>query len=500
MIPDSAPFRRFITSPWLWATVMAFMAVVIRLVVEHQRPMHTDEAVNAVRLATLLTTGQFVYDPVDHHGPSLFWVAWPVMRLLGIHDLASMETWHLRLVPALLSGALLLTIPAWCRWLPTHAVLWAGAWWMLSAPLVYTGTDFIHEPLMVLVIMLGMLSALRWCEVRTWPWAAATGIALGVLIATKETVLITGLAALVAIVAWRVTCPVSWPLLTRRSIVIVALSTAIIALLVAIAFFTALGTAPSEALKIHLGWWHALARTGAEGHVSPWDQYLRWLCVPNLRAWPWCGWLLLGWGGIGTIVVWRQRRDHPVRWFLALFTITTAAIYSAIPYKTPWLMLNVLVPAALIAGVGCHVTLSLITERWRTAAFALLSVAMLIALGWETKRLAWRFPTDPGNPLAYAQTVPDCMELAAFVNKIHTDQPGVIQVIGADAWPLPWYLRRLPQVGYWPTMPTAAPGPVVIAMPDQHIAVAERLGPGWRSRWFGLRPEVLAVVFTREPR
>ena len=42
------------------------------------RPMHGDEANQAVRTGMLLETGRYDYDPQDHHGPSLYWLTLPV--------------------------------------------------------------------------------------------------------------------------------------------------------------------------------------------------------------------------------------------------------------------------------------------------------------------------------------------------------------------------------------------------------------------------------------
>ncbi|MBN1939786.1 MAG: TIGR03663 family protein, partial [Candidatus Aminicenantes bacterium] len=38
------------------------------------RPMHHDEANQAVKFATLLEKGEYVYDKTDHHGPLLYYL------------------------------------------------------------------------------------------------------------------------------------------------------------------------------------------------------------------------------------------------------------------------------------------------------------------------------------------------------------------------------------------------------------------------------------------
>ena len=66
-----------------------------------------------------------------------------------------------------------------------------------------------------------------------------------------------------------------------------------------------------------------------------------------------------------------------------------------------------------------------------------------------------------------------------------------------EQWPLPWYLRSMPHVGYWtaPADALALNAPVVVASMD-HAAVLERaLGDRYASEFYGLRPEVLMSLY-----
>ncbi len=46
-------------------------ALALRLPRLDQRPMHTDEAVHAVKFGSLLEKGHYRYDPHEYHGPTL---------------------------------------------------------------------------------------------------------------------------------------------------------------------------------------------------------------------------------------------------------------------------------------------------------------------------------------------------------------------------------------------------------------------------------------------
>ena len=102
------------------------------------------------------------------------------------------------------------------------------------------------------------------------------------------------------------------------------------------------------------------------------------------------------------------------------------------------------------------------------------------------------------NPYAYAHTVDDLLGLPPRITELakqeNLAQPR-IAVVAADAWPLPWYLRHFSQVGYW--QPNQDPGPAdfYITTTDVSDQLAAQL-KGFNSEYFGVRPEVLIVLWT----
>ena len=67
-----------------------------------------------------------------------------------------------------------------------------------------------------------------------------------------------------------------------------------------------------------------------------------------------------------------------------------------------------------------------------------------------------------------------------------------------DTWPLPWYLRKYRQVGYWTRVadiPDSVDPQVVIASAEQSGAAYDRFGKDKRASFFGIRPGVLLNVF-----
>jgi uncharacterized protein (TIGR03663 family) len=464
-------------------------------------PVHTDEAVNASILGEMLEGRPYRYDPVDRHGPSLYYATYPVVRAFGAHSLGDLEAWELRLVPAVLGagllGALLLFLPAF----PPPTLLASALWLGVGAPFVYYGRYWIHETLLVLLTFLLLGFSWRFSRTTRTGWAIAAGLAAGALLATKETSVLTLSCALGALVLTRLLCrrdarPPGTSIVPGVALGIAA------AVLASALLFSSFGQNPGGIGDALAALAYATERAGGQGHEKPPLTYLGWLLAPNLRSRPFCGWTLAAFGLVGAWCAWQRRRDEPLPMFMALFAFITLAAYSAIPYKTPWLLLNALAPWALIAGTGLNRVGAVFAGRSRVVLTLALAAGVAGLLASETWRLCLVFPADPGNPLAYSPTSPDIRRLEARAESLVSERGAlapIVAVVGADIWPLPWYLRHCPNVGYWPELPRSPEATVVISDASQSERVSRALGPGWTSEIFGLRPEVLAVLFHRAP-
>jgi hypothetical protein len=73
-----------------------------------------------------------------------------------------------------------------------------------------------------------------------------------------------------------------------------------------------------------------------------------------------------------------------------------------------------------------------------------------------------------------------------------------VRVISEEYWPLPWYLRGLPRVGYWSAPPPDCDGALVITSMSQVEVVRAQLHGHYRESILGLRPGFLCIVFTPE--
>ena len=67
----------------LVVTIALAAGLVLRLARLDVRPMHHDEANQAVKFGALLERGEYAYDAQDHHGPTLYYLTLPFARLRG---------------------------------------------------------------------------------------------------------------------------------------------------------------------------------------------------------------------------------------------------------------------------------------------------------------------------------------------------------------------------------------------------------------------------------
>lgn len=276
-------------------------------------------------------------------------------------------------------------------------------------------------------------------------------------------------------------------------------------------------------------------RAGNYGlHDHPPLYYLKMLAWTRVRPGPvWSEGFILALAAVGIIAALRHRssaapeaagdgdahaagRRGFVR-FLAIYALVLTAVYSAIPYKTPWCMLQFLHPLILLAGVGAVALLrgtnrlagrSLIRHspfalrHWPTALATVVLVAGAIHLAQLARLTNFRFAADYRNPYVYAHPTRDVVRLGRWVERLaaaHTDgRAMLVQVVARDAWPLPWYLRRLSRVGYWDESPPQLVAPVVIVDESLEPDVGPRL-EGYRVYHYGLRPDVTLYAHVSEP-
>jgi predicted membrane-bound mannosyltransferase len=178
------------------------------------------------------------------------------------------------------------------------------------------------------------------------------------------------------------------------------------------------------------------------------------------------------------------------------------AAYSVIPYKTPWLVLNMVLPLALSTGVLFGEVGRLTgATRAALAGIGLLLVAWTASKAVEVSFLRY---DDERLGLVYVQTTREVRDLMKRIEGAAAGSPKgkgglAIRFYTNNRWPLPWYLREYKGTLYLKEVPYDPGGDVLIFDPGQEPDVRAGL-KDWRRyqrRVFTLRKNVKLVVYVR---
>lgn len=499
-------------------------ALALRLPRLALRPMHGDEAVEAFRTGRLYDEGFYRYDPHEYHGPTLHYFTLPFLWLSGARSFAESSEVTFRLVDVAFGLGAVLLLSLLADGLGRPETILAALLMAISPAMVFYNRYYIHESLLVFFTLAAIATAWHYTRCGKLVWAILAAVSLALMHATKETCVLAFAAmglALAAKLGWLKI----WgePARIRGLIKPSHLAIAIAAgLAVSVVLFSSFFTNWRGPLDSILTFANYLRRSGGAGmHDQPWHYYLGLLAFARYGrgAW-WSEGLILALAGVGLVAaLWpaRSGRPKPLARFLAFYTLILTSLYAAVPYKTPWCLMSFYSGMILLAGVGAVALIRLVPTHLLKGVAALL----LAAGAWQLGGQAWRashdrrWVADRRNPYVYAHTSFDLLEIPRRAEQLAALHPlgrqMVIKIVAPDHdyWPLPFYLRRFPNVGYWPKHDPAT-GRLLEAIPsdpdaDVVIASAEvvpELEKRLRGRYFtetrGLRPTVHLIVHIRQ--
>ncbi len=508
---------------------IAALAVFLRAPHLADRPMHGDEANQAFKAGILLETGRYVYDPQDHHGPTLYYATLPVAWALGRHTLADMTESLCRSVPLAFGIGVLATVALLAEATGWGAALIAMALLAISPSMVFYSRYYIQE--MLLVFFTAMALGCGWRHVRArgdrngvpaqdrgveraaLGWAIAFGASLGLMHATKETCVLAFAAMAIAglAVVWRMPRRMEEAVVSpgrrgpsRATTHLVAAVVA--ALAVSALFFSSFGSHPRGILDSALAYaayFHRLEEAGP--HTKPWHYYLGLLTYNHYGRGPvWSEAVVVLLALAGIVRAWRDRaatRPAAFMQFLAIYAIALLAIYSAIPYKTPWCVLSSLYPLALLAGYGAAGLWRVAKGKVVRAAGSVLLALAVAHLLVQDMRATGRYAAHPANPYVYAHTSGTFMKLVERIDSLAAIAPEGknlairVMVPPLDYWPLPWHLRKYSRVGYWANPPDEVDAAIVVVAPAYQADVERRMKAHYAMEYHGVRPGVIVAVY-----
>ena len=217
----------------------------------------------------------------------------------------------------------------------------------------------------------------------------------------------------------------------------------------------------------------------------------------------------LGWRGA---LAPESTSDRALRFFL-VWSLLATLVYSSVPYKTPWLVINLTYPLTLLTAM-------LLDKLWGVmspvGALSLLSITAAslgsTALYNYSKlpiALAADSPIQPHpfgreNPYSYVHTSQGMRDFIADLERYWTKIPEARVLIGVNAyWPLPYYLHaHKKQLAYLATTDLSAWSATydvlvaertVIWFDTAYVMKEYRFSDVEEARVFYLRPEARAL-------
>ncbi len=485
---------------------VVLVALALRLGHLAQRPMHGDEAVNAVKFGQLLEENFYRYDHHEFHGPTLNYLTLIPAWLGSARNFSQISEFTLRIVPVFF-GILLVLMPLLLtRGLGKTAAIVAVAFTAVSPAMVFYSRYYIHEMLLVCFTFGAIVCGYRYTQNKHAGWAILTGMFLGLMYATKETCMIAFASMLLAVflvlMVQRWTPGSDTCVVKLRHIAAGAGTAVAVAVLLYSSFFTN----PAGIADSVRSYSMCINRAVSSGlHIHPWHYYLKMLTWSKYPTGPvFTEAVIVVLAVIGFVVAMTRRplqipNVHLIR-FIAFYSLIITAIYSAVPYKTPWCMLTFLHGMILLAPVGALALVQMCSKASGRVIMSLVLIAGATHLAAGAYLASYTFSSDTVNPYVYAHSTTDVLRIGKRIEQIAQVHPAgrdiQIQVIcpNNDYWPLPWYLRSFANVGWYDKVDDSTPvGSVIIATPKTESALSRRLyetrPPGTRNLYVPLFDE-----------
>ena len=400
---------------WAIFIALALLALAVRLPQLGERPMHTDESINAYITGRLLAGEKYHYDPQDRHGPVLYLFAKPVVELCGAKTFSGLTEAELRLTPVIIGSATVLMFGAGVEMFGFIPCLIAALLFAVAPLPVYYSRYFIHETLFVAATWGLILSGGRALKSRSILVAALAGFCAALMLAGKETAIIHFFALAVAAVIclWLAKQPEKIPpakMLLTASISFLAAS---------ILLFTWFGQNWSALADLFRAIPHFAERAGGQGHEKPFGYYLSILDPQFL-------FFIVAATGIYAVICDAVAGTRRAGLLLAIYGVLIFLIYSAIPYKTPWLALNFWLPCALLAGFAVEWIWSAASKASARGAILILGICLAVLVARDTRQWVFKNPAGEKNPYAYAHTTEDVLNLPPCIDAVSSIVAGGI--------------------------------------------------------------------------
>jgi len=511
------------------------IAAALRLPDLALNPFHHDEGVNGFFTTNLVRDGIYTYDPANYHGPSLYYFALLSEIVFGL------TTEAMRFVPVAFGLLLVALVFPLRRYLGSVATLTAAALLALSPGAVYISRYFIHEMLLVAFTLALVVAVVLYLDRRQPRYLLAASVAAALLFTTKETAVVTVAVLVIAVVvghfytAWRNPSAMprrhaARPAARAKSVWIEGVEyrpargerapagpiasllpepipgeqlagAAVVFLVVYVLLFSSFFTNFPKGLEDSLAAYVYWFQHGDATQIQPFYRYLQWLIPigePTLIP---VDTPILVLGVVGGLIA-AIRAPSRFWVIIGLWAAGITAAYSLIQYKTPWIIVNMLLPLALLAGLA-------VSELWRSRfrlGVPIVLGAALVINGYQAIDLNFNRYDDQAYGYVYVHSTRDMLalvdEIEATADRAGTGKQTGIVFVTPEYWPLPWYFRDYPRAGFYGEIVDApivdTPEAMIVANVNQEADLAPKIAGKYdRVGQYNLRPGVDLALYVR---
>lgn len=409
-------------------------------------------------LKHLINNKAYVYDPV-YHGPFQYYLGDLIFNIAKTHSISL-----LRLPMVLTSIFALFVIFLFREYLGKFGLILTLLLVAFSPGLVYYSNLANYENYIAVFSVLGTGLLLIGVKKRS-PWILClSGIVLLSLMTIKETALVTWFCIVVSTILTYVLLyiakrPSEW-LKTVENIVIDTTngkynSSILRYLFPALVCFVSGGVtfallyssfgANIAGINDGLTSWMYWGKSGSEGgHVKDFGYYTSLVMEYDF--------MIVFMFLTGTITTLYTSRNK-YKLFISIWALIVWLVYSIIPYKTPWLIINFLIPFAISAGIGWQILFENMSKFWyKTITVFLISLLSFnaIATAYQAK---WIDNDKESNRLTYVHPYNEFESEVKALYGLMLSSPDLkrvqITITAPEYWPLPAYLFDWQSLGYF---------------------------------------------------
>lgn len=399
--------------------VIIILAVISRLAFLDLRVLHHDEGVNYFFAKNIISGYGYQYNPLNYHGPLYFFILALSFLIFGISEFS------LRLPAALFGIALVLLPLIWKRNEFNRYI--ASLLLLISPSLLYYSRYSIHEIAFVLFSLVLVYAFTKILETKNIKKLPLFAVSLAFLFALKETAIIT---LFIVFMSGLINLKRIKKINFREEYHLIFASVFLFAFIYVL-LFTSFFTNPygiADSVRGFLPW----TDRGIEGagHDKPFYYY-----VLILLKYEWPIFIL---SLFGLYFAYKSKNIFSLN--ISLLFLLNFMIYSIIPYKTPWLTINITAPMCLLAAVGLkNIEINKFNKNHKTLFYLFILIGMIYLI-YFSFTLNFINTWQKDNKFAYVHTDRDIINLADEVNQIYK-KDSVILIISDVYWPLPFYLH-----------------------------------------------------------